>query len=434
MALIERHLLSQLDANSDMVLEADKYGNTLLFRLVYHSYWLFIPSLIDRGADVDHRNHKGERPIHRSLYKWHGNSDRLTTGILLSRGAAYDIWVASGLGETHDVYRMLKADPNLANFHNGAQHMPGGTSFPLAIAVREGHIDVVRLLLAHGAAPNAENVIDGFEEWGAPLVLAVTNGYFEIAHLLLDYGANPNTMIEAASSAVDYACYSDNADFANRMVVEGGRLGMWAHIQTHNYPAIGKILNRCPKHSGDRVEDSIDDNFLGNAAWQGEPNVVRMCLQRKPEISRSHGMRLLHNTLNSHNRDGDWKDYASVIQQLLEYGVNPNTLHPERTGTPLHWLSDEYFQNRQNEAEMIELAKIFLEYGTDINAKDRETNSTALAWTARYGHEKFLAFLLEQGASPALPDDEPETTPLFWAETQGYTSIASVLRQSLASQ
>ena len=87
-ALIERHLLSQLDANSDMVLEADKYGNTLLFRLVYHSYWLFIPSLIDRGADVDHRNHKGERPIHRSLYKWHGNSDRLTTGILLSRGAA----------------------------------------------------------------------------------------------------------------------------------------------------------------------------------------------------------------------------------------------------------------------------------------------------------------------------------------------------------
>jgi ankyrin repeat protein len=65
---------------------------------------------------------------------------------------------------------------------------PAATDFtPFLFAVRAGHIDTAKVLLAAGADPN-ETLADGT---GA-LVLAVTNARYELAAMLLDKGANPN--------------------------------------------------------------------------------------------------------------------------------------------------------------------------------------------------------------------------------------------------
>lgn len=58
---------------------------------------------------------------------------------------------------------------------------------PFLFAVRGGHIETVKVLLAAGADPN-EALGDGT----SALVLAVTNARYELAALLLDKGANPN--------------------------------------------------------------------------------------------------------------------------------------------------------------------------------------------------------------------------------------------------
>jgi len=65
---------------------------------------------------------------------------------------------------------------------------PPTTDFtPFLFAVRGGHIDTVKVLLAAGANPN-ETLGDGT----SALVLAVTNARYELGAHLLDKGANPN--------------------------------------------------------------------------------------------------------------------------------------------------------------------------------------------------------------------------------------------------
>ena len=68
-------------------------------------------------------------------------------------------------------------------------------------------------------------------------------------------------------------------------------------------------------------------------------------------------------------------------------------------------------------------ARILLQYGANINARDDVFQSTPLAWAAMFGQREVVEFLLTHGAKPNLPDDEPWATPLFWAEHKGHLEM-----------
>jgi uncharacterized protein len=78
--------------------------------------------------------------------------------------------------------------------HNG-QHV-----MPLHSAAAANQLEIARLLLAHGADPNARQGGDF-----VPLHSAAQNGQLEIATLLLDYGAVPGVRESNGSTALDYA-------------------------------------------------------------------------------------------------------------------------------------------------------------------------------------------------------------------------------------
>ena len=76
---------------------------------------------------------------------------------------------------------------------------------PLFFAVREGHIDVVRVLLEAGVnvnetlkpkedrpAPTVGTSYKPVRNGTSPLLLAVENGHFELAIALVEAGADPN--------------------------------------------------------------------------------------------------------------------------------------------------------------------------------------------------------------------------------------------------
>ena len=79
--------------------------------------------------------------------------------------------------------------------------LPSGFT-PLLFAVREGRLDVVRVLLKAGADVNETIPVDGAggaamaagcrRPVPSALLLAVMNAHFELAAHLLDAGANPN--------------------------------------------------------------------------------------------------------------------------------------------------------------------------------------------------------------------------------------------------
>jgi len=58
---------------------------------------------------------------------------------------------------------------------------------PLLIACYDGHVDVARLLLAHGAEVDRANKLGG-----TPLFIACLSGHVDAARLLLDKGADVN--------------------------------------------------------------------------------------------------------------------------------------------------------------------------------------------------------------------------------------------------
>jgi ankyrin repeat protein len=83
-------------------------------------------------------------------------------------------------GDTEAVQRLLAADPALV----GARDPQGSTGLHAAAA--RGHLDAVRLLLQHGADPNARDTGDN----ASPLHFAAGAGHVDTVRVLLDAGAD----------------------------------------------------------------------------------------------------------------------------------------------------------------------------------------------------------------------------------------------------
>ncbi len=100
--------------------------------------------------------------------------------LLLSRGATQELGVAAHLGDSEFVRDFLDKDPAAAGRFSASRWSP------LRHAARGGQIEVVRLLLKHGADPNlAEHCADR----GAALYEACCRQDLETAKLLIEHGA-----------------------------------------------------------------------------------------------------------------------------------------------------------------------------------------------------------------------------------------------------
>ena len=88
---------------------------------------------------------------------------------------AWELFCASGGGDTARVRALLDSDPRLVN----AQHW---YQFPIHMAVRENHAEVVELLLRAGADPGQSRYT--YNSWDKLLAIAEERGYRELQELL----------------------------------------------------------------------------------------------------------------------------------------------------------------------------------------------------------------------------------------------------------
>lgn len=275
--------------------------------------------------------------------------------------------LAAERGEAERVESLLKApDADLNAVNDG-----GNT--PLTHAARNGHIEIVKMMLQD------ENRIDS-EHYYHAFFAAAKGGHSDVLDLLLEtFGLDVNATDGSGSTALHLAA-------------NNGCAGVVKSLLATNDLDINK-------------RDKSDLTALGRALANNHENVVELLLPREDlawganlgksieeaALDREHGYMesLLATECASVNNILDPLSWAAlrgqieVLRVLLSRGVKVNAKN-RRGRTPLSWAS---------QSGRLDSVVLLLGYGADANLKDRY-GKTALWWAVMEGKEEVMKKLI----------------------------------------
>jgi len=225
----------------------NQYGHTPLMAALWFNHFDAVQLLIDRGANIQHRDSHGESLLHNAaaqgnfdlaqLFIEHGLDVNVTDNNgatplamaaagqpemvrwLIERGAnvqqmgdsaATPLAMAVGLGDTASVRLLLDAGAEV-------NCRGWGTDMPLYLAVQGHSPDIAGTLIAHGADLSATDPNYGY----TPLHLAAVLGYGEIAELLVSHGMAVDTKDKEGRTPYFYAAQYGHKTVADFLASKG---------------------------------------------------------------------------------------------------------------------------------------------------------------------------------------------------------------------
>jgi ankyrin repeat protein len=361
----------ELERDPSAVNTTDEGGNTPLHRAAQAEDTPdgaeFIKFLLDHGAALDVPNHLGFTPVYVTLFRNHPYTyARPRWGLfdlLLARGAPYDINLACVKGDIDKVRLLLAADAGAVHFQAPCKKRP------LSCAAEFGRRDIVALLLAAGADPNAQEA-DNYRTF--PLVAAAKHNDLAMVQMLLEHGADPNAQTDGAEVALLEAIEHDNRDMANLIASYGGVLPI--HCWGGNIVALAAILHENPKLALSAI-------YIPNPERPKEAaQALRLALHHgvKP---KDIGLWSLFRASGS----------AELLRVFLEAGADPNVTDEAGGGcTLLHYLTG--FPDTKPSIEVL------LEFKANIHARDRFFGLTPLTWAVVHRRLDMVQFLRARAA------------------------------------
>lgn len=406
-----------IEAGTADVNDVQADGTSALIWAAYHGDSAAARMLIDAGADVHARNRLGMSAMSQAA----GNGSGDIVLMLLDAGADANaampegdsaLMLASRSGSLEAVRALIEggADVNAVESFHGetalmwaaaqnhadvvrlllehgaevdavskefkwedltqtgvASYLPLGGLTALLHAARENGIDAARVLLEHGADPNAKNPI-GI----GPLRVALTNDHWDLASLLLDHGADPSdALVEAARTraypivraAVNRFDQVDSLELIREMLEAGADPNaVPEEPMSMQYWTIGKFRNDPP---------------LFIAAREADLELMALLAEHGAETSEST------------NKDG-----ATVLMAALGF-----TYHQLGGGVP----------SPPRDGQLaISIADAALGLGADIDA-GKNDGMTALHMAAERGRDDLVQYLIEHGAQLDIKDDSNRT-------------------------
>ena len=376
---------------------SNRYGMSPLAQACINGSAAMVKLLLQAGADAKAALKGGETML--MLAARSGNLEAVQA--LLARGA--DPKARERLGQTALMWAAAEGHTPVV------RALMEGTDLNLTLesganafffAIRGGHLETVRAMIAAGADPKAmiqraptaarRGPVRGLNT--NPLLLAVQNGHFELAIALVDAGADPND------------------------------------VRTGFGPLHMLAMVRRPDSS-----DSSDPAPPNGAGRLSSHAFVREIVKRGAKVN-------LRLPANAPRQPASWSSVASpgataflfaadrvdlpYMRLLLELGADP--LLPNSDGTtPLLAAAgvgtNEPQEEAGEESEALEAVKLLLDRGADINTVDKN-GDTAMHGAAFNISPLVVKLLGERGANPQIwgKPNKAGGTPLFIAE--GYIS------------
>ncbi|HXP87731.1 MAG TPA: ankyrin repeat domain-containing protein [Bryobacteraceae bacterium] len=220
----------------ERVRQVDAVANAALHLAVAGNHLQMVRLLLESGSPPDARNGNGRTPAVIALFGlhrwWRDEEKPEILDLLLKSGAEYTILIAAALGDEARVREILRADRSLANAADPCCRRP------LSGAASKGHTNIVRLLLDHGADPNAKEAIC---QGGYSLHEAAGKGFIEIVQLLLDRGAIPEHWVDSSGDSVFASQRHPN--ILHLLYSYGGTMELQVYAAAHRIDVIAGFSN-----------------------------------------------------------------------------------------------------------------------------------------------------------------------------------------------
>jgi len=329
-------------------------GETVLMTAAHTGNADVVNLLLEHGADVSAREHEfGETALMWAAAENHAAA----VTVLATHGA--------DLNARATVLQYPNVKVDAATMVITA--MPRGGLTPLMYAARQGSIDSARALVEAGAALNATDP-DGM----SALVIAIINAHYDVAQMLVAKGADPNV-----------------ADVT-------GMAAVYAAVDMHT---LDPLVNR-PAPTGNTSHAAVD---LVAALLEHRADSNQTL--KSPLLARQHNfgdatLGAGATPLMRAARSGD----VAMMEVLLAHDANARQAMPSRM-TPLLFAVTP--SRRKSARDALEAAKLCLDHGADVNAKD--ASGSAPLHLAVALSDDLVRLLVERGARLDVTDQAGRT-------------------------
>ena len=292
----------------------------------------------------------------------------------------------------------------------------GYHSTPLHAAVDEGHVDIVGLLLKHGADTATWNR----NNWST-LYEAARRGRLDMIRLLLYHHADVNSLDDKERSPLFMASQEGELEVARALLQHGAAVdfrdkygGTSLMLASRN----GHLdVSRLLLQNGATVDSRDKDGWtpLMCASWCGHPDLVRSLLQNGATVDscRNNG----RTSLMSASQNG----HLDIVQLLLQNGSNVDSRDKDGW-TPLMCAS------RRGHPDVV---RFLLQNGAIVDPRHNE-GWTPLMCASQNGHPDVVQLLLQCGATVDSCRNDGWTSLMF-ASQNGHLDIVRLLLQNGAA-